>query len=116
MEQIGSLKVEGPAQCLQIRWGKKMLKRPVFRQEMKIEGEFGTSLTKRLPYATLNYYTLQPGEATGFEEPFTPYCIRRTVGNAIDHKSLCKFTDYTVKAKLTDHRFCYFRSLFVIRS
>ncbi|MCJ1271056.1 hypothetical protein MMC22_010955 [Lobaria immixta] len=38
MGQMGSLKVEGPAQCLQTRWDKKMLKRPVFRQDVKIEG------------------------------------------------------------------------------
>ncbi len=54
---------------------------------MPIDGELQTSATQALPYSTYNDNTERLGEATGFEDKLTAYCIRRGTGNAIDGKS-----------------------------
>ena len=87
MEQICSLEVKDPVKCIHLRWKESMLQTPIFRQAIRVGGKFETSPIKPLLYATLNHYTNRLGEATGFEEPLTLYCIRRAVGNAVNGKS-----------------------------
>ena len=87
MEQISILEVRDPIRCIHLRWKELMLKTPVFRHAVRVDGKFKTSLNKLLLYATLNYYTNQLGVLTGFEKPLTLYCIRRAVSNSVNGKT-----------------------------
>lgn len=101
MMQICSLEIKDPVKCIHLRWKESILKTPFFRQAIKIDGKFETSSIKPLPYATLNHYTNRLGEATGFEEPLTLYCIRRAVGNAVNGKPFMQTLIYI--AELMNH-------------
>ena len=54
MEQIYTLEVKDPVRCIHLRWKASILKTPIFRHAVRVDGRFETSPNKPLLYATLN--------------------------------------------------------------
>ena len=54
MEQIYILEVKDPVRCIHLRWKALILKTPIFRHAVRVDGKFKTSPNKPLLYATLN--------------------------------------------------------------
>jgi hypothetical protein len=48
--------LQDPMKAVLIRWRPEMLYTPVFRQAVRIGGDFTTSAKKPLSYSTYNYY------------------------------------------------------------
>ena len=76
-----------------------MLKTPIFRHAVRVDGKFETSSNRPLLYATLNHYTNRLGAATGFEEPLTLYYIRRAVDNSVNGKTPYVPTETTTRPR-----------------
>ena len=54
MKQIYILEVKDPVWCIYLRWKALILKTPIFRHAVRVDGKFKTSPNKPLLYATLN--------------------------------------------------------------
>ena len=57
MEQICTLEGKDPVRCIHLRWKASILKTPIFRHTVRVDGKLETSPNKPLLYATLNYHT-----------------------------------------------------------
>ena len=70
--------------CQVIPWKKEMLDRPIFRRA--ISDQFGVHTSKDLPLADGVYqsWIKRLGEALGYLQTLTTYCLRRALGNAIN--------------------------------
>lgn len=62
-----------------VTFRRSILETPLFRDD---NGDV-------LKYDVMREHLARLGEATGFEAPLTPYCIRRGVANALNGKRTC---------------------------
>ena len=70
----------------QIKWKPQILDIPVFRRTDRNRLGVCISSDRALQYDAFNQGCQRLGRDAGLEDPFTPYCIRRGVANAVDSK------------------------------
>ncbi|KAL5408048.1 hypothetical protein PMIN04_011537 [Paraphaeosphaeria minitans] len=74
--------------CLIFRWKEELWEEPVFREpESSKRGISSSRLSKPLRAATAARYMSRLGLDAGIEATLTHTCIRRGVGNAVNHKA-----------------------------
>ncbi|KAL6240326.1 hypothetical protein RBB50_012764 [Rhinocladiella similis] len=72
--------------CQPIPWRKEMLDVPIFRRAVATKEGVKTSPDKALTYNVYQAWVKRLGEALGYLQTLTTYCLRRALGNAINGK------------------------------
>ncbi|KAJ9607050.1 hypothetical protein H2200_008122 [Cladophialophora chaetospira] len=70
--------------CQPISWKEDMLDVPIFRRACATKDGIQTSPDKSLPYNIFQGSIKRLGEALGYVQTLTSYCLRRALGNAIN--------------------------------
>ncbi|KAL6240254.1 hypothetical protein RBB50_012849 [Rhinocladiella similis] len=70
--------------CQPIPWRKDMLDVPIFRRALATKEGVKTSPDKALTYNVYQAWVKRLGEALGYLQTLTTYCLRRALGNAIN--------------------------------
>ena len=70
--------------CQPISWKEDMLDVPIFRRVYATKDGIKTSPDKALPYNVFQGWIKRLGEALGYLQTLTTYCLRRALGNAIN--------------------------------
>ena len=70
--------------CQPISWKEDMLDVPIFRRVCATKDGIQTSPDKSLPYNVFQGSIKRLGEALGYLQTLTSYCLRRALGNAIN--------------------------------
>jgi hypothetical protein len=83
VDSVFKLRVEGPVQCLPLRWKRDMLKVPVFRHPVRTKDGTRTSKSKPLTTQQYGFYLARLGAGIGLKERLTWYCGRRHVANVL---------------------------------
>ena len=73
--------------CQPISWKEDMLDVPIFRRVCATKDGVKTSPDKVLPYNVFQGWIKRLGEALGYLQTLTTYCLRRALGNAINGTS-----------------------------
>lgn len=83
-EQLFRLRVKHHQGCQRIPWKKEMLDKPIFRRPISDKGGVRTSDDLALTYGMYHSWVKRLGEALGYLQTLTTYCLRRALGNAIN--------------------------------
>ncbi|KAJ9609280.1 hypothetical protein H2204_015587 [Knufia peltigerae] len=70
--------------CQPIPWSKEMLDVPIFRRAIATKEGVETSPDRALTYNVYQAWVKRLGEALGYLQTLTTYCLRRALGNAIN--------------------------------
>ncbi|KAK4934372.1 hypothetical protein LTR10_024348 [Elasticomyces elasticus] len=70
--------------CQPIPWRKDMMDVPIFRRAVATREGVKTSTDKVLTYNVYQAWVRRLGEALGYLQTLTTYCLRRALGNAIN--------------------------------
>jgi hypothetical protein len=70
--------------CQPIPWKEEMLDIPIFRRPIATKQGVQTSPDKPLTYHKYHPWVKRLGEALGYLQTLTTYCLRRALGNAIN--------------------------------
>jgi len=70
--------------CQPIPWRRDMLDVPIFRRALATKEGVRTSTVKALTYNVYQTWVRRLGEALGYLQTLTTYCLRRALGNAIN--------------------------------
>ena len=85
-------KIPPGQRCLPLKWKRKVLDLPVFRQPVRSPEGAGTSPTEPLRAGTWIRYLKRLGQKTGLQHPFTQYGLRRGLLNVVNSGFLlCRF-------------------------
>jgi Protein of unknown function (DUF3435) len=85
-EDIYRISVPRYRNSYQIKWKPQILDVPVFRRTDRKHLAVCISSDRPLQYDAFNQGCRRLGHDAELEDPFTPYCIRRGVANAVDSK------------------------------
>jgi hypothetical protein len=83
-EDVYRIPVPSYRNSYQIKWKSQILDVPIFRRTDRHQFGVFISSDRALQYDAFNQLCQRLGRHAGLEDPFTPYCIRRGVANAID--------------------------------
>jgi len=87
VENMFRVKVPPGRKSLTLKWKRRVLDLPVFRELLRGAGEAGTSPTEPLLASTWIRYLKQLGQKAGFQHSFTQYGLRRGLLNVVNSKS-----------------------------
>jgi Protein of unknown function (DUF3435) len=82
--QLFRLRVKHGQGCQRIPWKKDMLGKPIFRRPMSDKRGLRISDDLALTYTMYHSWVKRLGEALGYLQSLTTYCLRRALGNAIN--------------------------------
>jgi hypothetical protein len=83
-EILFRLKARGESGCQQIPFKRDILDTPVFRRAVKTKQGVQTSPTAGLIDSIYQSWVKRLGEALGYVQTLTTYCLRRALGNAVN--------------------------------
>jgi hypothetical protein len=83
-DQLFRLKVKRGNGCQPIPWKSEKLDIPIFRRVITNKQGIQTSPDKVLTDKSYHSSVKRLGEALGYLQPLTTYCLRRALGNAIN--------------------------------
>ncbi len=89
---------------LTLKWKRRVLDLPVFREPLRGAGEYGTSPTDALRASRWIGYSKRLGQTTGFQHSFTQYGLRRgllNVANRTCYPSLFIWVSHDNRVTLT---------------
>ena len=81
------VKIPPGKKSLTLKWKRRALDRPVFREPLRGVGESGTSSTEPLRASTWIRYLKRLGRTAGFQHSFTQYGLRRGLLNVVNRTS-----------------------------
>ncbi|MCJ1422042.1 hypothetical protein MMC32_008411 [Xylographa parallela] len=84
---------------LTLKWKRRVLDLPVFRQPLRGAGECGTSPTEPLHASRWIGYLKRLGQTAGFQYSFTQYGLRRGLLNVANHQAPA-----SVRDQIFDHK------------
>jgi hypothetical protein len=73
--------------CQRIPWREEMTDVPIFRRAIATKEGIRTSADNALTYNVYQTWVKRLGEALGYLQTLTTYCLRRALGNAINGAS-----------------------------
>lgn len=83
-DQLFRLRAKRDKGCQPIPWRREMLDIPIFRRAIATKHGVQTSPDKVLTYNAYHSWVKRLGEALGYLQTLTTYCLRRALGNAIN--------------------------------
>jgi len=83
-DQVFRLRVKRSKGSQSIPWKTDLLDIPLFRRAVATKQGVKTSRDKHLTYSQYNSWVKRLGEALGYLQTLTTYCLRRALGNAIN--------------------------------
>jgi hypothetical protein len=83
-EQLFRLRAKRDKGCQPIPWKSGMLDIPIFRRAIATKQGVRMSPDKALTYKMYHSWVQRLGEALGYLQTLTIYCLRRALGNAIN--------------------------------
>ncbi len=87
IENLFRVKIPPGRKSLTLKWKRRVLDLPVFRETLRSAGEVGTSPTEPLLASTWIRYLKQLGQKAGFQHSFTQYGLRRGLLNVVNSTS-----------------------------
>ncbi|KAL9134380.1 MAG: hypothetical protein Q9175_004440, partial [Cornicularia normoerica] len=93
VQNIFWVKMPQGKKSLTLKWKRRVLNRPVFREPLRGVGEAGTSPIEPLRASTWIRYLKRLGEKAGFQHAFTQYGLRRSLLNIVNHKAPASVRD-----------------------
>lgn len=78
------VKIPPNKKSLTLKWKRRILDCPVFREPLRGAGESGTSFTEPLRASTWIRYLKRLGQTAGFQQSFTQYGLRRGLLNVVN--------------------------------
>ncbi len=87
VENIFRVQIPQGRKSLTVKWKRRVLDRPVFREPLRGAGEADTSPTALLRASTWIRYLKRLGQKAGFKHSFTQYRLRRGLLNVVNSTS-----------------------------
>ncbi|SLM34469.1 Protein of unknown function DUF3435 [Lasallia pustulata] len=99
IENMIRVKISPGRKSLTLKWKRRVLDLPVFREPLRSAGEVGTSPTEPLLASAWIRYLKQLGQKASFQQSFTQYGLRRGLLNVINNSAPASVQD-----QIFDHK------------